>query len=192
MKKVIQLALFLLLIIICIVFYQVYFQEKNKAVTIDKKEIEEIQNNDSNNLIKNLVYEVKIENNKQYLIKSESSEINYENDFEIIKMQKVIAQFIDGNSEPIKIISDQALYNNTNHNTNFLGNIKIEYDENLILSDKMDLNFANQDIHIFENVTFKSLNGNVKTDNIKINLLTKRIKIFMNNEEDKVKLITTK
>ena len=191
MKKVIQLALFLILIVICILFYKVYFQ-KNQTVEIEKREIEEVQESDSNNLIKNLVYDVKIENNKQYLIKSESSEINYENDSEIIKMRKVIAQFIDGSNEPIKIISDVALYNNTNHNTNFLGNIKIEYDENLILSDKVDLDFASQDIHIFENVTFKSLNGNVKTDNIKINLITKKIEIFMNNENDKVKLITTK
>tara|TARA_B100000902_G_C26878068_1_gene701189 strand:- start:90 stop:665 length:576 start_codon:yes stop_codon:yes gene_type:complete len=191
MKKVIQLALFLILIVICILFYKVYFQ-KNQTVEIEKREIEEVQESDSNNLIKNLVYDVKIENNKQYLIKSESSEINYENDSEIIKMRKVIAQFIDGSNEPIKIISDVALYNNTNHNTNFLGNIKIEYDENLILSDKVDLDFASQDIHIFENVTFKSLNGNIKTDNIKISLITKKIEIFMNNENDKVKLITTK
>ena len=191
MKKVIQIALFLILIIICILFYKIYFTE-NQTVEIKKREIEEIQKSDSNNIIKNLVYDVKIENNKQYLIKSESSEINYENDFEIIKMRKVIAQFIDGNNKPIKIISDEALYNNTNHNTNFQGNIKIEYDENLILSDKVDLDFASQDIHIFENVTFKSLNGNVKTDNIKINLITKKIDIFMNNKDDKVKLITTK
>lgn len=191
MKKVIQLALFLILIVICISFYKIYFPE-NQTVEIEKREIEEVQESDSNNLIKNLVYDVKIENNKQYLIKSESSEINYENDSEIIKMRKVIAQFIDGSNEPIKIISDVALYNNTNHNTNFLGNIKIEYDENLILSDKVDLDFASQDIHIFENVTFKSLNGNIKTDNIKISLITKKIEIFMNNENDKVKLITTK
>jgi|TARA_B100001093_G_C26824149_1_gene1013260 lipopolysaccharide assembly outer membrane protein LptD (OstA) len=191
MKKVIQIALFLILIVICISFYKIYFPE-NQTVEIEKREIEEVQKSDSNNLIKNLVYDVKIENNKQYLIKSESSEINYENDFEIIKMRKVIAQFIDGNNKPIKIISDEALYNNTNHNTNFLGNIKIEYDENLILSDKVDLDFASQDIHIFENVTFKSLNGNVKSDNIKINLITKKIDIFMNNKDDKVKLITTK
>jgi hypothetical protein len=191
MKKVIQIALFLILIVICISFYKIYFPE-NQTVEIEKREIEEVEKSDSNNLIKNLVYDVKIENNKQYLIKSESSEINYENDFEIIKMRKVIAQFIDGNNKPIKIISDEALYNNTNHNTNFLGNIKIEYDENLILSDKVDLDFASQDIHIFENVTFKSLNGNVKSDNIKINLITKKIDIFMNNKDDKVKLITTK
>ena len=89
MKKIIQLLLSSLLIIFSIFFYTIYLKEDKQIVK--KKEIKNeslIQN--QNNLIKNLSYEVKFDNNAQYLITSELSELVYENDIEIVKMQKFL------------------------------------------------------------------------------------------------------
>ena len=95
MKKVIQLILFSFLIIISIIFYKIYFVAKEQPkVEIDIQEEQQVPNTE-NNLIKNLKYEVKLDQDNQYIITSDLSEITYENNFEVVKMQNVTAIFID-------------------------------------------------------------------------------------------------
>ena len=93
-----------------------------------------------------ITIKVKLDQNKQYIITSDLSEITYDNNVELVKMQKVIAIFIDKNNIPLTVISDKAVYNNSNYNTKFRENVKIEYLNNIILADKMDLNFENNTI----------------------------------------------
>ena len=103
MKKVIQLILFSFLIIISIIFYKIYFVEKEQPkVEIDIQEEQQVPNTE-NNLIKNLKYEVKLDQDNQYIITSDLSEITYENNFEVVKMQNVTAIFIDQSNIPTDI-----------------------------------------------------------------------------------------
>ena len=190
MKRIIQLILFFIIILTSIIFYQTYLKEiKKTSIIIDKTQNKIIEEN-QNNLIQNLKYEVRLDQNNQYIITSDLSEITYENDIEIVKMQKVTAIFIDGKNIPLTITSDKAIYNNSNYNTNFSDNIQIEYLNNVILSDKMDLDFKNNVINIFGNVQYDGIQGSVKTDNIKINLITKKIDIYMNKYNKNVEVIT--
>ena len=190
MKRIIQLILFFIIILTSIIFYQTYLKEiKKTSIIIDKTQNKIIEEN-QNNLIQNLKYEVRLDQNNQYIITSDLSEITYENDIEIVKMQKVTAIFIDGKNIPLTITSDKAIYNNSNYNTNFSDNIQIEYLNNVIISDKMDLDFKNNVINIFGNVQYDGIQGSVKTDNIKINLITKKIDIYMNKYNKNVEVIT--
>ncbi len=190
MKKIIQLILFSFVIVISIVFYQVYFGKTNQATDITETPKDELIEPSKNNLIKNLKYEVKLDQESQYIITSELSEITYENDIEKVKMQKVIAIFIDKTNVPLTITSDKAIYNNTNYNTNFINNVQIEYLDNVIISDKMDLNFSKNIITISENVKYEGLQGTIKADNVKIDLITKKIKIYMDENNKKVEVAT--
>ena len=113
----------------------------------------------------------------------------YVDNVEIVKMQKVEAKFINEENLPLKITSDKANYNNSNYNTEFSENIVIQYEDNLIKSENLDLNFTENIVIIYNNVVYEGLNGLAKTDNIKIDLITKKINIFM-NEKRKIKLIT--
>ena len=189
MGKIIQLILFFFLIFVAVVFYNTYFTKKIPVEVVIKKENEILEDN-KNNLIKNLKYEIRLDENKQYIITSELSELTYENQIEIVKMQNVVAIFIDQTNIPLTIISDYANYNNSIYNTNFEQNVKVEYLDNVILSDRMDLNFNENFISIYGNVKYESLKGIITTDNIKIDLITKKIEIYMNNEEEKVKVTT--
>ena len=189
MKKIIQLLLSSLLIIFSIFFYTIYLKEDKQIVK--KKEIKNeslIQN--QNNLIKNLSYEVKFDNNAQYLITSELSELVYENDIEIVKMQKVFAKFVNKDNLVLTIKSENANYNNINYNTSFYNEVVITYDNNIVNSNKLDLNFTENIVTIYDNVVYEGLNGLVKTDNIKIDLNTRKVNIFMNDKQKKVKLIS--
>lgn len=188
MKRIIQLVLFAVIIITSIIFYQIYIKEiKETSAKIDETK-NQLDEETQNNLIQNLKYEVRLDQNNQYIITSDLSEITYENDIEIVKMQKVTAIFIDGKNIPLTITSDKAIYNNSNYNTNFKDNIKIEYLNNIILSDKMDLDFNNNIINIFGNVQYDGIQGVIKTDNIKINLITKKIDIYMDKKGKNVEI----
>ncbi len=193
MKKIIQLILFLVLIIISIAFYRTYFvtEEKLKVSKILEENSEDkSQLQNKNNLVKKLKYEVKFDENKQYIINAELSEITYENNVEVVKMNKVTAIFIDQTEIPLKIVADEAVYNNFNYNTNFSKNVKITYLDHSIISDKLDINFDKNIISIYENVGYEGLQGTIKADNIKINLITKKIDIYMNDKENKVEVLT--
>tara|TARA_B100000902_G_scaffold212716_1_gene202266 strand:+ start:1640 stop:2215 length:576 start_codon:yes stop_codon:yes gene_type:complete len=190
MKKVIQLTLFSFLIIISIIFYKIYFVEKEQPkVEIDIQEEQQVSNTE-NNLIKNLKYEVKLDQDNQYIITSDLSEITYENNFEVVKMQNVTAIFIDQSNIPIIVTSDHAIYNNSNYNTKFYDNVRIEYLNNFILSDKMDLDFKNNLITINENVEYNGIQGTIIADNVKIDLITKKIEIYMDDINDNVEITT--
>ena len=190
MKRVIQLILFSLLIIISIIFYNIYFVEKEKPKVEIIIEEEQSTSNSENNLIKNLKYEVKLDQDNQYIITSDLSEITYENNIEIVKMQNVVAIFLDQTNIPLIVTSDQAIYNNSNHNTKFNSNVRIEYLNNFILSDNMDLDFKNDLITINENVEYSGIQGTIKADNVKIDLITKKIEIYMDDINDNVEITT--
>ena len=191
MKRVIQLILFLILIFSFIIVYLTYFSEnKDKQIKTDIIKNDQSSDQTKNNVIKNLKYEVRFDQDSQYIITADLSEITYDNNVELVSMQKVIAIYIDKNNIPTVITSDKAIYNNSNYNTNFSENIEIEYMDNTILADNMDLDFSNDIIKIYENITYKGTRGTIKTDNIKIDLITKKIDIYMNNKKDNVKVIT--
>ena len=190
MKKFIQLILFLFLIIISIIFYKVYFDNTKEPATVNKIQNDNSLTNTENNLIKNLKYEIKLNQDNQYIITSDLSEITYENNIEIVKMQNVEAIFIDQTNIPIIVTSDQAIYNNSSYNTKFNKNVKIKYLDNLILSDYMGLDFNNNLITINKNVKYNGLQGTILADNVKINLITKKIEIYMNSIKDKVEVET--
>ena len=192
MKKVIKLILFLLLIIISIIFYKIYLSENTKSkIEVDTPE-EEQAANPENNLIKNLKYEVKLNKNNQYVITSDLSEITYVGGNEVVKMQKVIAILSNQKNIPLIITSELATYNNFNYNTKFSQNVRVEYLNNIILSDKLEFDYNNSLITIYENVEYDGIQGNIIADNIKIDLFTRKIEIYMFNIDNNVEVTTKK
>ena len=190
MKKIIQLLLSSLLILFSIFFYTIYLKEDKQIVKKEKEIKNESLIQNQNNLIKNLSYEVKFDNNTQYIITSELSELIYENDIETVKMQKVFAKFVDKDNLPLTIKSENANYNNMNYNTSFYDKVIITFENNVVNSNRLDLNFTENIVTIYDDVVYESFNGLVKTDNIKIDLNTRKVNIFMNNKQKKVEVIS--
>ena len=189
MKVFLQTFLFLILIIIGFFFYQTYFMKKEivEKIVIEKK----IKKNDvteKKNIITNLQYNVKLGNNGDYEIKSTSSKIIYENGFEIVFMEGVIATFTDNQNRKVIITSDKASFNSSTYDTKFRDNIKILYENHKITSDKINFDFKQNNILIFQNVIYTGLKEEINTDNIKLNLITKDVQFYMNNEKDNVKI----
>lgn len=193
MKKIAQFIIFLILIISAISFYNIYFKKDETIVYSDlvKKETLKPQvskKESQSNLIKNLMYDVKFEDNSQYSISSDLSEITYSANDEIVNMQGVIAKIIDENNLSFTIVSNYAVFNNNTYETLFTKNVKITYLDNEISSQKLLLNFDENIVTISENVLYEGLQGLIQTDNIRINLKSKNVEIFMNNSKNKVKI----
>ena len=210
MKLLFQITLLSLLVIISFIFYNKYLKE-TKIVEINNNKETKIQDNkneDSNkidenelsnkdnskdrkNLIKNLKYSVELTDSGKYEISSNLSELTIlENGIEVIFMKDVSAIFTDKNNKKVFINSDNAEFNSDNYDTLFVGNIRIKYEDNLITSEKLHFNFIENNILVYENVIYKSLNGKIQTDNIKINLLSKNIEIFMDEKSKNVKIMS--
>ena len=190
-KILLQILLLILILLICFIFYNKYFLE-DKTVNIEDPQKEIIENENANNLIKNLKYSVQFENKTQYTITSDLSEITYVENQEIVMMQKVSAVFKDENGSLLKIRSNEAIFNNSNYNTIFRGGVNIIYLDHIITSEKLLLNFQENIVTITDNIIYEGIQGLMKTDNIKINLLTKDVEIFMNDNRDKVEIKSKK
>ncbi len=192
MKRIIQMILLSVLLFILIIFYNLYFKEDDKVEIEKQISTNQISTNQvGNNIIKNLKYEITLNQNNDYIIEAELSELIYKDEVETVKMKKVEAFLIDKNNMPILVTSDDATYNNTNYYTNFKNNVEIKYLENIIYADNMTLDFKNNSISISDNVKYIGSDGVMKADNMKIDLITKKISIFMNNTRENV-LINSK
>ena len=189
MKVFLQIFLFSILIIISFFFYKKYFmkQEIVEEINVEKNIIKNVPV-EKKNVITNLQYNVKLKNDGTYEIKSTSSEILYEEGLEIVFMEDVIATFTDNLNREIIIRSDKANFNSATYNTKFIDNIKIIYENHKITADRIDFNFKENNILIFQNVIYTGLNQEIYTDNIKINLITKDVQLYMNNQNEKVKI----
>lgn len=191
MKSVLQIVLFLLLIFLIYFFFKTHFGEE-KNITIKQETINKLNTDKiDNNLIKNLEYDININENNNYNLTSVSSEIFYQDGFETVKMRQVKGVFTSKDSEPIIITSDFATYNNKNYNTTFERNIKIRYIDNVIYGEILILDFEKNNITVSNNVKYDGPNGVLFTDNILIDLITKKIDIFM-DKSDKEVIINTK
>jgi len=136
-----------------------------------------------------LKYEILVDNQNSYKIFSEHSKVDFTIVSYIVKMNIVNAEINLEDYGIINISSKKAIYDNSNYYKKFIDNVKIENDENLIFSDKVELDLKKKTILIFNNVIFENPKGRILTDNIKIDLLTKKANMYMNKEIDKVNLI---
>lgn len=188
MKRVIKYVLIIFLILISLLFYNFFFKKTTQTenVTIIQENLESSQNN----IIRNLEYNINLSNGNKYFITAESGVLSYNNNMETVDMTNPIAEITYTDNTLITISSNKAIYNNNNYNSFFRENVKINYSNNLIYADKMNLNFIEKKIIIFENVKYIGPYGKLKTDNIGIDLLTKEIQIYMDSEKDNVEIIT--
>ena len=189
MKKIIQLSIFFIIIISLIIFYKSYFLEKNSKRLEDSIQ-KEFENSGGNNTIKNLKYDINLDNNTSYSIKAAISELNYDDNDEIIKMNQVEAIFIGKDKDKVQIFSDFAVYNRSNNETYFEKNVLVKHIDHNIFSNKLKIQPMDNLVKIFDKVIYNGPGIELFADHIDMNLITKKINIYMssNNEVVEVKL----
>ena len=189
MKKILQLILLIILFFISFIFYKKFFAIKKSSDNLSNNElnVEVTQNN--SNIIKNLNYNILLNDKVKYEISSQLSEILTKDKEEIVKMQGVLAIITDKNKQKIIIRSDNATYNNINNDSYFKNNVKIEYMDHKIFADQSKIDFKKNLILIYDNVHYTSNNSTLKADEIKYDLITKETNIVMYESDKNVKAI---
>ena len=86
----------------------------------------------------------------------------------------------------IFIFSNNAEYNKINFNTKFYNNVKVNYDDNEILSDNLDIFFKENKAIMYNKIIFENSFSNLKADIINFDLLTGNIEIKMYNSNKNV------
>tara|TARA_B100001175_G_C19229406_1_gene504540 strand:+ start:116 stop:703 length:588 start_codon:yes stop_codon:yes gene_type:complete len=190
-KILIQITLFSIIILIIIIIFSLYKNSNKKNANIINNESETLNKSEetNTNIIKNIEYFSQDEKNNTYKINSEYGKID-PNKPNLILMENVSAEIVFGDSEPISIYSNFALYDNINYDTNFYESVKLVHVFHKITSERIDLAFKDNLVFISDNVIYKNLDTKLTADEIKIDLLTKDIKIFMNEKNKKIKIET--
>ena len=169
--------------------FSLYKNSNNKNLNIVNNESETLNKSEetNTNIIKNIEYFSQDEKNNTYKINSEYGKID-PNKPNLILMENVSAEIVLGDSKPISIYSNFALYDNINYDTNFYESVKLVHVFHKITSERIDLAFKDNLVFISDNVMYKNLDTKLLADEIRIDLLTKDIKIFMNEKNKKIKI----
>ena len=184
-KTIFQFFILSSIAIIILGVYFLYFTDKKKIVEIKSKVNE-------NNFIKNeddLITEMKYfsEDNKgnKYEIESDYGVINPDQT-NLIKMSEVKATVFLSNGEKIFISSKQAEYNNDNNDTTFGGSVKMNYGNNEISAENLELSFRNNFVTLYKDVKYDNGISNLTADKVLIDLVKKNTKILMDDKNKNI------
>jgi len=189
-KKIfIQLFLFSLFLFLSIFSYNKYFKKESQNVIELTQDTDLKKKNNETNLITNLKYFSIDKRGNKYEITSEYGEMDTSNS-DVIMMENVKAIIKIYNSDPIIITSNFAKYNVKNYDTNFKENILVKYVDSKLNGENLDLSFQNNLMSMYNNIIYQNPDTKLIADKLEIDLITKDSKIFMNNKENKIQIIS--
>jgi len=180
------MRIFLIFIFFAIIFLFIYFKFFNKN-NVQLIQAESVYINSNSNLIKDVEYSTKDKDGNEYLIKAEEGEIDFSNSNTIF-LKKVYALIKLIDSEEVTILSDFGKYNSENYDTIFSKNVKINYLDNKVTGEYLDFSLGRNSMIITKNVIYNNLKNILKADVIEINIKTKDTKIYMHEQNKKVKI----
>ncbi len=190
LKTLIQIFLSILIISITILFFFKYFynvQETEELVDIKKDDRKIIYKETTMDIIENLRFENTDVNGNKFLINAKYGEINTD-EVDVLNLQEVTGIIYMVNKSPINIYSDFAKYNKINFETIFYDNVKINYEENSIKSDNLEIKLDKNLASINGNVVYNNTEVVSYADNIEFNLLKENVIINMFDKEDNIKI----
>ena len=184
-KIIIQFILFFIIFSFIALFVFEYLIKPKLAVSDTQKQILSLNLDDNlTNVIENIEYSSNDSLNNQFIIKAKFGEVLEKKT--LILMKEVEAIVIFKNSEKITITASNAIYNTLNQDTNFKENVIIKYGEQHITCNRVDMQFRNYKVKLYDNVIYNYINTKLLADVIEIDLLTKSSKIYMNKKNTKV------
>ena len=180
-KTIFQFFILSSIVIIILGVYFLYFTGNKNIVAIKSKvnENDFIKNEDD--LITEMKYFSEDNKGNKYEIESDYGVINPDQT-NLIKMSEVKATVYLSNGEKIFIRSKQAEYNNDNNDTTFSGSVKMNYGNNEISAENLELSFRNNFVTLYKDVNYDNGISNLIADKVMIDIVKKNTKILMNDK----------
>ena len=185
-NKYLRISFLILIVFIFIVFfYQKIFKKDEKIIS--ETTLIEKDNTYNSNIIKDVRYTSRDVKGNEYVITASEGEIDFSNS-NIIFLTDVYATIILKNSNLLTISSSYGKYNSNNLDTIFSKNVIINYLDNKITGEYLDFSPRRNSMIVSKNIVYTNLKNILKADVIEIDLKTKDTKIYMYEEDKKVKV----
>ena len=200
-KTIIQILLVTILIIASFSIFNFFYipKEGDQKLESEKKtNIDNELNNTDKNIIKDIEYSLNNDNGNIYRVIADFGEVKIDNP-DLMFLTNVTAIVIFNDKMSIILESDFADFNSRTFETTFLNNVQVKKDKEIITGDELYLVLENNDkeilnkpdieenlIRISHNVTYKKPGYILKADILELDLISKNIKIYMLNENEKI------
>ena len=162
-------------------FFKKYFSS-NENYT-EQNTIEKI----SKNIIEDIKYQSSDNNGNSYIITAKNG-INLLDQKNKIRLEDVKAKLIFDNQKEITVISNFAIYNQDNYDTEFQESVKIDYETQKIKCENLKVKFSENIAILKKNLVFENLNMKMLADQMEVDLLSRTSKIYMLNDSDKIEV----
>ena len=189
-KKVIQILIILLIILISYLVLNIYFFDKKDISDLDLNEnlVIEEDNLNFDNVMENLEYKSSDKSGNNYIIKAKKMKVNFEKE-NLLILEDVYGEIKLVGKSTIYIYSNFAQYNRNNFDTRFYQNVLVNYEDKRFNCDNLDLFFKDNFGSMYNNIVFVDENTQINADQVNINLLNGDINIKMFQEEKKIKIL---
>ena len=188
-KKVIQILIILLIILISYLVLNIYFFDKKDISDLDLNENLVIEEDNLNlNAMENLEYKSSDKSGNNYIIKAKKGKINLEKE-NLLILEDVYGEIKLVGKSTIYIYSNFAQYNRNNFDTRFYQNVLVNFEDKRFNCDNLDLFFKDNFGSMYNNIVFVDENTQINADQVNMNLLNGDINIKMFQEEKKIKIL---
>lgn len=189
-KKVIQILIILLIILISYLVLNIYFFDKKDISDLDLNEnlVIEEDNLNFDNVMENLEYKSSDKSGNNYIIKAKKGKVNLEKE-NLLILEDVYGEIKLVGKSTIYIYSNFAQYNRNNFDTRFYQNVLVNYEDKRFNCDNLDLFFKDNFGSMYNNIVFVDEDTQINADQVNINLLNGDINIKMFQEEKKIKIL---
>ena len=189
-KKVIQILIILLIILISYLVLNIYFFDKKDISDLDLNEnlVIEEDNLNFDNVMENLEYKSSDKSGNNYIIKAKKGKVNLEKE-NLLILEDVYGEIKLVGKSTIYIYSNFAQYNRNNFDTRFYQNVLVNYEDKRFNCDNLDLFFKDNFGSMYNNIVFVDENTQINADQVNMNLLNGDINIKMFQEEKNIKIL---
>ena len=182
--KFIQISLLLLAFLL--IFFTYFFNLKKKQPSTNLDQIKTIEPDGQKEKVANTFFDVQYsgfdKNGNRFVIGSKYA--NFEIDRpNVIRMEQVLCIFYFKDGTNLTIVSNYGIYNNVTDDMKFTENVKMNYLENVLFSEKANFFNVKNELLIEGNVKTNSPEGKLQADKLDFNLDNKKLKISMYNDE---------
>jgi len=182
-RKLIQLTL--ILVGFLIIFFT-YFSNVEKKQTLKETKKEQIPQEESIeegiNKFENVEYEGIDNSGNRFVIGSRYAQFEKERP-EIINMENIKCTFLFKDKTVLTIIADTGAFNNITNDMNFSDNVRMDYLENVLFSDRALFNNYENQLLVAGNIRGSGPQADLEADELDFDLNTKNLKISMYSDE---------
>ncbi len=182
--KFIQISLLLLAFFLIFFTYFSNLKKKQPSTNLDQTKTVETdkQKEKAVNTFVDVQYGGFDKNGNRFVIGSRYANFEIERP-EIIRMEQILCNFYFKDGTNLTIISNYGVYNNVTDDMEFTKNVKMNYLENVLFSEKANFFNVKNELLIEGNVKTTSPEGKLQADKLNFNLDSKKLKVSMYNDK---------